>query len=213
MTWLLVISTYGANVIPVDDYRIGLDLPTIINAEMREIDYYEVYETEQKPSYVHNLYATWQEIQNIFPREADARVRDLATGQEFYIRRTFGTHHADVEPLTVEDAEIMRNIWGGYSWARRSVAVYVNGQIFPASLTFFPHAGRDDLPALATVDNRSGGYGRGVNLDAVKGNGVCGIVCLHFAGSLLHGSLRSNPDHQNAIINARNILKNEIIED
>ncbi|MCL2752751.1 MAG: hypothetical protein FWE44_01215 [Defluviitaleaceae bacterium] len=174
-------------------------------------NYKTFYETQHEeiivPQYIPNLYATWQEIQHIFARETDARVVDLATGLEFNVRRTFGTHHADVEPLTTEDADIMRYIWGGYSWARRSVAVYVAGQVFPASLTFFPHAGRDDAPALATVDNRSGGYGRGVNLDAVKGNGVCGIVCMHFYGSLLHGSLRSNPDHQNAVLRAREILQ------
>jgi len=183
------------------------------DAEEKQPQYYEenklcVAEETTQIQYITNLYATWEQVQHIFPRGADARVVDLSTGKEFNIRRSFGTHHADVEPLTTTDTEIMRNIWGGYSWARRPVAIYVAGQIFPASLTFSPHAGRDDMPALATVDARSGGYGRGVNMDTIKGNGINGIICLHFEGSLLHGSLRSNPDHQNAVARAREILRN-----
>jgi len=184
----------------------GGNLPYMVDEALLGVHYEDAL---TKPQYIPNLYATWAEIQHIFAREMDARIIDLATGYEFNIRRSFGTHHADVEPLTVADADIMRGIWGGYSWARRPVAVYVAGEIFPASLTFSPHAGRDDAPALAVVDNRSGGYGRGVNMDTVKGNSINGIICLHFYGSLLHGSLRSNPDHQNAVAQAREILRNK----
>ena len=147
--------------------------------------------------------ATWfNEIQHIFRRGDDAIARDIATGRTFAIRRTFGTNHADIEPLTKEDTAIMYEIWGGWSWARRPVVIYTGGYIFAGSLTNFPHAGVDGAPALAIVDNRSGGYGRGLNFDAVKGNGVDGHMCLHFAGSLLHGSGRSNPAHQEAVARA-----------
>ena len=36
------------------------------------------------------------------------------------------------------------------------------------------HAGVDSKPANVYVNNRSGGYGYGQNLDAVKGNGADG---------------------------------------
>ena len=153
--------------------------------------------------------ATWfDEITHVFARGDDAVFRDIVTGRSFKMRRTFGTNHADVEPLTRFDAAIMYDIWGGHSWARRAVVVYVGDYVFAGSLTNFPHAGVDNAPALATVNNRSGGFGRGLNFDAVKGNGVDGHMCLHFAGSLLHGSGRSNADHQRRVAEAVEYIRN-----
>jgi len=158
------------------------------------------YEIVKESTYIARYDANWfDEIQHIFGRDTDAIVRDIGTGYTFNIRRTFGTNHADIEPLTKEDAAIMNAIWGGHSWARRPVVVYVGNYVFAGSLTNFPHAGVDGQPSLATVNNRSGGYGRGLNFDAISGNGVHGHMCLHFAGSLLHGSNRSNPAHQDAV--------------
>jgi len=147
------------------------------------------------------------EIEHIFYRGADAIVYDILTSESFEIRRTFGTNHADIEPLTKSDAATMYNIWGGHSWARRAVIVYFGNYAFAGSLTNFPHAGRDDKPALAVVNNRSGGYGRGLNFDAVKGNGVDGHMCLHFYGSLTHVTNRLNADHQNRVREAAATIK------
>ncbi|MDR2182550.1 MAG: hypothetical protein LBE55_00075 [Clostridiales bacterium] len=157
----------------------------------------------EENTYISKYDANWfDEIQHIFGRGDDAIVRDIETGRTWAIRRTFGTNHADIEPLTKEDAAIMNAVWGGHSWARRPVVVYVGNYVFAGSLTNFPHAGVDSAAALATVGGRSGGYGHGLNFDAVAGNGVDGHMCLHFAGSLLHGSNRPNPDHQKAVARA-----------
>ncbi|MCL2396775.1 MAG: hypothetical protein FWC93_01785 [Defluviitaleaceae bacterium] len=159
-------------------------------------------------TYIAKYDATWfGEISRIFARNTDAVIRDITTGRIFNMRRTFGTNHADVEPLTREDAAIMYDIWGGHSWERRAVVVYVGNYVFAGSLTNFPHAGVDNAPSLATVNNRSGGYGRGLNFDAVKGNGVDGHMCLHFAGSLIHGSNRSNAAHQQRVAEAVEYIK------
>ena len=169
---------------------------------------YENYYEIVNESFYLRYNANWfDEIQHVFGRGTDAVIRDIETGYTFNMRRTFGTNHADVEPLTKEDAAIMNAIWGGHSWARRPVVVYVGNYVFAGSLTNFPHAGVDGAPPLATVDNRSGGYGRGLNFDAIAGNGVDGHMCLHFAGSLLHGSNRSNPDHQNAVARAIDYIR------
>jgi len=165
--------------------------------------YDNYYEIVNESAYIVHYDANWfDEIQHVFGRGTDATVRDIGTGHTFNIRRTFGTNHADIEPLTTEDAAIMYAIWGGHSWVRRPVVVYVGNHVFAGSLTNFPHAGVDGMPALATVDNRSGGYGRGLNFDAIAGNGVNGHMCLHFAGSLLHGSNQKNPTHQEAVARA-----------
>lgn len=163
--------------------------------------------TVQTP-FIPRYNANWfDEITHTFARGTDATIRDILTGRTFEVRRTFGTNHADVEPLTHADAQIMYEIWGGHSWARRAVVVYVGNYVFAGSLTNFPHAGLDSAPALAVVDNRSGGFGRGLNFDAVKGNGVDGHMCLHFAGSLIHGSNRSNLDHQRRVAEAVEYIK------
>ncbi|MDR2168332.1 MAG: hypothetical protein LBE35_10880 [Clostridiales bacterium] len=188
-------------------YAIISALAALVCAVDLEIAHEEIHHTTEI-TYTVRYDANWfDEIQHVFARGADALALDLQTGREFYIRRTFGHNHADVEPLTTCDAQIINEIWGGHSWARRPVLIFVENYAFAGSLTNFPHAGRDDAPATAVVNNRSGGYGRGVNLDAVKDNGVCGVICLHFAGSLLHGSNRSNPCHQAAVAEAQEALK------
>ena len=142
-------------------------------------------------------------VQYVFPRECDAEVLDVDTGKTFNVRRTFGHNHADIEPLTKEDAAIIKEIWGGtWNWTRRAVVVRVGEYVMAGSMTAFPHAGRDDKPSLAVVSNLSGGYGTGQNLDAVKGNGVDGHMDIHFLNSLTHGSNVKQKVHQDAVAKA-----------
>jgi len=130
------------------------------------------------------------------------------TGKSFYLRRTFGHNHADVEPLTKEDAAIIKEIWGGkWNWERRAVVVETGGYVLAGSMTAFPHAGRDDKPAVLVCDNLSGGYGRGQNLDAVKGNGVDGHMDIHFLNSLTHETNVMQKVHQDAVAKAAKYIK------
>jgi len=138
--------------------------------------------------------------QHIFPREADATVIDVETGRSFRIRRTFGTNHADVETLTIEDTNIMKDIWGGWSWDRRAVVVITDtGYVLAASMNGMPHAGVDGPAALSHVTNRSGGFGSGMNFDAIPGNGMHGHVCIHFFNSRNHGQSTPQAGHQNMV--------------
>lgn len=177
---------------------IGIQFEKNISINLENIDKYII-----RPN------ANWFEnITFDFPRGSDARIFDIDSGREFYIRRTFGTNHADIEPLTKYDARIMYEIWGGFSWSRRAVLVYVGNYIFAGSLTNFPHAGVDGKPPLSIVDNRSGGFGRGLNFNAISGNGIHGHMCLHFYGSLTHVTNRRNPQHSAKISQARDFLIN-----
>jgi len=140
------------------------------------------------------------EAENIYSIGSVATVIDVYTGLSMQVKRTYGYNHADVETLTAEDTEILRTIAGGeWNWTRRPVIVEINGYRIAGSMTAMPHAGRDDMPANAYVDGRSGGYGYGANLDAVKGNGMDGQFDIHFYGSKTHSSNRVNEAHQNAI--------------
>lgn len=138
-------------------------------------------------------------VQYIFPRESNAVVTDVITQKSFNIKRTFGSNHADVEPLTTSDAQIIKDIWGGWSWERRAVVVNVNGTLLAGSMTAYPHAGVDNAPSLAMVNNRSGNYGRGLNFDSVKNNGVDGHMDIHFLNSRTHSTNVVQKVHQDMV--------------
>jgi len=146
----------------------------------------------------------WSEGQYVFPRGAVAKVTDLYTGKKFNIKRTYGTNHADCESLTLNDSNIIKSIWGGWSWVRRPIILEVNGRRIAASMAAMPHAGLDKYPANEIVEGRSGGYGTGTNLDAVKGNGMDGHFDVHFLNSRTHGSDKVDSQHQAAIKQAIN---------
>lgn len=149
----------------------------------------------------------FSQVQNIFYRGCDAVVTDIDTGKSFKMRRTFGTNHADVEPLTVEDTNIIKSIWNGFSWERRAVIVKIGENYIAGSMTAFPHAGVDNMPAVQVVNNRSGGYGRGQNLDAVKNNGINGHMDIHFLNSKTHGSNVVQSSHQNMVKKAAQYIE------
>ncbi len=150
----------------------------------------------------------YKEVQYIFGRGDVAEIIDVDTGRSFYLKRTYGTNHADVEPLTKKDANIIKDIWGGWSWNRRAVVVKVDGYVLAGSLCAMPHAGIDSKPAEAYVSGRSGGYGRGCNLDAVKNNGVNGVMDLHFKNSRTHGTNSVNKAHQDMVKKAAEYINN-----
>lgn len=124
-------------------------------------------------------------------------LEDHQTGVSFRVQVSYAaTVHADIETLTPEDTEIVRKLWGGFSWDRRPVLVHLNGEVYAASMNGLPHAGVDAEPEGITVNGRSGGYGRGYNFDDVKGNGIDGHFCLHFVNSRTHGSNQIDAKHQ-----------------
>jgi len=140
------------------------------------------------------------EAENIFSIGTEAKVIDVETGLSFEVRKTYGHNHADVETLTAEDTEKMKKIAGGeWSWERRAVIVEVGDHRIAASATLMPHAGRDDKPANAHVNDRSGGYGAGDNLDAVKGNNMDGHFDIHFYKSRTHATGRIDRQAQEMV--------------
>ncbi|MBP5426955.1 MAG: peptidoglycan-binding protein [Clostridiales bacterium] len=137
-----------------------------------------------------------------------ATVYDIDTGRTFKVKRTFGTNHADCETLTCEDTNTMKGIYGGrWSWNRRAIILDVDGVKIPASMAGMPHAGLNNKPTRAYVTNRSGGFGRGINLDSIKGNGMDGHFCVHLLNSRTHASNRVEPMHQQMVRKAINTLE------
>ena len=119
---------------------------------------------------------SWSEVQRIFTHNSVARVIDVETGKSFRVRRYYGSLHADCEPLTAEDTAIMKSIYGSWSWTRRAIVLEISGRRIAASMNGYPH-------------------GTG----AIKTNNFDGHFCIHFKGSRIHRTGRSDPDHQAAI--------------
>jgi hypothetical protein len=137
--------------------------------------------------------------ENVFSKGDIAEVYDIGTGRTFNIKRTYGHNHADCETLTPEDTKKMLSIYGGdWSWERRPIIITVNGRKMAASMAGVPHAGVEGA-ADTYVSSRSGGYGGGSNLDAVKGNKMSGVFDVHFLNSRTHGTNRVDSKHQEAI--------------
>ena len=144
-----------------------------------------------------NEMLAWSDVDHLWPRGTYATVTDFDTGKSFKVMRSGGYNHADVETATAEDTKILKSLYGGsFSWNRRAIIVNISGRTIAASMAGMPHAGRDDQPNRAMVSDRSGGYGYGQNLDAVKGNNMDGVFDIHFYGSKTHGTNKADSQHQ-----------------
>lgn len=148
-------------------------------------------------------------VDSFFKIGDTASVYDIDSGLSFKVKRTYGYNHSDTETLSAEDTAIMKRIYGGqWSWSRRAIIVTVNGTRIAASMAGMPHAGVDSAATNTYVQSRSGGFGSGTNLDAVKGNGMNGHFDIHFYGSRTHGTNRVDPDHQAMVKKAADWAKN-----
>lgn len=149
-------------------------------------------------------------VDKLFRIGTNAKVTDVETGISFEVKRTYGINHADVETLTPGDTAVLKQLAGGeWSWKRRAVIVNVRGTQIAASMNMMPHAGIDTEPENREIEERSGGYGPGTNLDRLKGNEMDGHFCIHFFGSKTHDSDQIDEQHQEMVIKANEwLLKN-----
>ncbi len=141
----------------------------------------------------------WTEAQYVIPTECTFEVVDFYTGKSFYAKRTAGSNHADCETIAVKDTNIMKEIWGGFSWVRRPVIIKYNGRKIAAGMTAMPHAGNDSAQGGVWTSWRSGNYGAGTNHDYIKGNGIDGHFDIHFYNSTRHVDGKQDPNHQKCI--------------
>ena len=117
------------------------------------------------------------DIQKLLPRGGVATITDVETGIAWQIKRTGGTNHADVQPLTAADTAAMKKVYGTWSWDRRAVYVTINGVNYAGSINGMPHGSGDSIP-----DNNFDGH-----------------HCLHFTNSRTHGTDKVCSLHQAAI--------------
>ena len=130
--------------------------------------------------------ADWWEsdIRSIFPVGKVVTITDVETGIAWQVKRSGGTNHADVQPLTKADTAAMKKVYGGkWSWDRRAVFVTIDGVNYAASINGMPHG--------------SGNRGPDNDFD--------GHHCIHFTNSRTHGTNKKDADHQEAINKAASV--------
>lgn len=186
--------------------NLNTDKKVLSSAVVNKKNNSKVTTTSTKKSPIYANLDWFSEVINIWDRGVNATVTDVDTGLSFKVKRTYGTNHADVEPLTKSDTAMIKKIWGGLTWERRAVSVSVGNYVLPGSMTSMAHAGVDSKKANITVNNRSDGYGRGTNLDAVKNNGISGVMDIHFKNSRTHSTNVKQQIHQNMIAKAFNVI-------
>ena len=118
---------------------------------------------------------------NKIPKGATFKVKDIRTGKVFTCKRWSGYNHLDAEPLTKSDTNILKSIYGHWSWRRRPILVKYNGHVYAASMNGMPHG-----------------------TSTISGNGFDGHFCIHFSGSKTHGSGKVDSQHQNCVKTALN---------
>jgi hypothetical protein len=121
----------------------------------------------------------WEIANQILPNGTIFTVIDVETGLQFRVQRRAGNKHADVQPLTRRDTQIMKKIYNGrWSWNRRAIIALVDDQMIAASMHGMPH-------------------GAG----ALK-NGFPGHFCIHFWGSTTHRSGKMDLAHKLMVLKA-----------
>ncbi|SEM78642.1 hypothetical protein [Paenibacillus sp. OV219] len=122
----------------------------------------------------------WEEAKVYVPNMSSFSLTDLETGLTFQVQRRAGSSHADVQPLTREDTEIMKRIYNGkWSWKRKAILVQADGQVLAASMHGKPHGG-----------------------DGIPDNDFPGHFCVHFLGSTTHKTQTVDPEHQLMVFKA-----------
>lgn len=124
---------------------------------------------------------SWWTVDSLFPRGSTAVLQDWETGKQFSIYRLFGANHADCEPLTAQDSQIMKECFGGqWSWERRPAILLIGGRAIACSMAGMPHGTSQDI----------------------YGNDFDGHFDLHFLHSRTHGTDVVDPGHQAAVYRA-----------
>ncbi|WP_347550617.1 hypothetical protein ABFG93_03265 [Pseudalkalibacillus hwajinpoensis] len=113
----------------------------------------------------------WDEVDELIPRKSIFTIVDVESGKSFQVQRRAGSQHADIQPLTNKDTEVLKTIYREWSWKRRAAIVVDDGKMIAASMNGMPHG-------AGALDN-----------------GFNGHFCLHFLKSTTHGSSAPDPAH------------------
>ena len=126
---------------------------------------YAVVEGEDSaPTHFGHLVDWFLDGKYLLRRNAVFTITDLQTGKSFTIKVLGGYNHADVEPLTANDTNVMKQLWATWEWTPRPVVIFKDGMNIAASLSGMPHS-----------------------FDTTPDNGVVGHFDCYLKNSIPHG--------------------------
>ncbi|MGI6192183.1 MAG: peptidoglycan-binding domain-containing protein [Christensenellales bacterium] len=97
----------------------------------------------------------WKEVNALFASGTAVTVTDFITGKSFSVRRTGGTNHAVVRPVSAADEQTYLEVFGGTpNWSKRAAVVVVDGRRIAASMAGMPRG----EGAWSSNDDLSGGF-------------------------------------------------------
>ena len=133
---------------------------------------------------------SWNTVDDMIPVGSIFHVVDYDSNESFEVKRTAGSLHADVEPLTKYDYDIIKELYDTpesfESSKFHSVYISYNGFKIAAAFMAFPHAGSLKTKPGTTTRNLTGGFKDILNGNHIQDNGPIGHYCLHFPDSLKH---------------------------
>lgn len=129
---------------------------------------------------------TWENAMRLWTIGTEGTLKDLGTDKTFKVKYMAGSNHSDVEPLTLADTNVMKSIYGYWSWNnthKRPMVLYftkggVNYQM-AVSLTAMPHG-----------------------VETIPDNGFDGHTDLYFYNSLGHANPVLDSTHQANVLKA-----------
>jgi len=102
------------------------------------------------------------DLRESLPRHIPLRIIDILTGIEYNVASFSNGNHADVEPVTANDTELMFATQPA-SWTGRPVIVVFDDRAYVAAIHTMPH-----------------------DVVHIRDNNLDGHICLHFNGSTQH---------------------------
>ncbi|WP_242973034.1 LysM peptidoglycan-binding domain-containing protein [Anaeromicrobium sediminis] len=118
----------------------------------------------------------FREGQYLIKRNDVFTITDVDTGLQFKVKMMGGYNHSDIEPLTAADTQVMKQLFGTWTWAPRSVVIFHDGINIAASLAGMPHA-----------------------QDTVANNNVTGHFDLYLSNSLSHNTGMPSESHEKMV--------------
>jgi len=164
--------------------------------------YIRLYEEFEKGNDIQCI--SWEDANRLLSKNSDFCVIDWETGKKWMMKRTSGKYHADVEPLTFRDSEIMLSCFPKDKTFEdatfRPVIIEIGLSRYGASLMGFAHCGSNETQFRDRTRILSGGFRNMRNWDSIRDNGIVGHFCLHFIGSLRHTDKMEDIGAQNEIM-------------
>lgn len=120
--------------------------------------------------------------QYLIKRNDTFKIVDIQTGKSFNVKMLGGYNHSDIEPLTLDDTNVMKSVFGTWNWSPRPVVIFKDGMSIAGSLSGMPHS-----------------------YDSTPYNGVSGHFDLYMFNSKPHADNTSTTyvaEHRQAVLKA-----------